>query len=123
MVGAATSAVPHQRLGFSNFGSRIDCFAWGEDIDTCGDGWMGTATDTYITGFGGTSGASPIIAGAALLLQSLRVASSSARYSPTELRRLLSDPALNTKSAYPAADHIGVMPNLRAIIARETVSS
>lgn len=123
MVGAASSTVPHQRLGFSNFGSRIDCFAWGQNIDTCGDGWMGTATNTYIAGFGGTSGASPIITGAALLLQSLRAASCSVKYSPTELRKLLSDAALNTKSAQPAVDRIGVMPNLRAIIEQHTVSS
>jgi subtilisin family serine protease len=123
MVGAASSTMPHQRLGFSNFGSRIDCFAWGQDIDTCGDGWIGTTTNAYITGFGGTSGASPIITGAALILQSLRAASSSVKYSPSELRKLLSDAALNTKSALPAADRIGVMPNLHAIIAQETGSS
>lgn len=123
MVAAASSTMPHQRLGFSNFGSRIDCFAWGQHIDTCGDGWMGNTTNTYITGFGGTSGASPIITGAALLLQSLRVASASAKYSPSELRKLLSDGALNTKSALPEADRIGVMPNLRAIIEQETDSS
>ncbi|MCI0748397.1 MAG: S8 family serine peptidase [Verrucomicrobia subdivision 3 bacterium] len=123
VVGAASSTMPHQRLGFSNFGSRIDCFAWGENIDTCGDGWMGTATNNYIAVFGGTSGASPIIAGAALLLQSLRAVSSSVKYSPSELRKLLSDVALNTKSAIPAADRIGVMPNLRALIAHETVTS
>lgn len=123
MVGAATSTTPHQRLAFSNFGSRIDCFAWGQNIDTCGDGWMGTTTNSYITGFGGTSGASPIIAGAALLLQSLKAASSSVKYSPAEVRRLLSDAELNTKSALPANDRIGVMPNLRTIIEQEIGSS
>ena len=32
---------------------------------------------------------------------------------PAEVRRLLSDPRLNTPSANPGADRIGVMPNLR----------
>lgn len=116
MVGAASSTVPHQRLSFSNFGSRIDCFAWGQDIDTCGDGWMGTDTNLYTTGFGGTSGASPIIVGAALLLQSWRVSQNNNRFTPSELRDLLSEANRNTQSANPATDRIGVMPNLRELM-------
>ena len=27
MVSAATSALPHQRMSYSNYGARIDCFA------------------------------------------------------------------------------------------------
>ncbi|MGZ8946914.1 MAG: S8 family serine peptidase [Methylococcaceae bacterium] len=80
MVGAAGSTVPHQRLSFSNFGSRIDCFEWGQNVDTCGDGWTGTATNLYTTSFGGNSGASPIIAGAALLLQSWWIKQNNNRY-------------------------------------------
>ncbi len=60
MVGAATSTIPHSRLDFSNHGSRIDCYGWGADIDTTGDGWQGASTTAYTTGFGGASGASPI---------------------------------------------------------------
>jgi Subtilase family len=119
MVGAASSAAPHQRLSFSNYGSRIDCFGWGENIDTCGDGWTGTGTTTYTSSFGGTSGASPIVTGAALLMQSWRVANGMSRYSPNVLRALLSDVGINTKSANPASDRIGVMPDLRAILKRE----
>lgn len=116
MVGAGSSATPHARLSFSNFGSRIDCYAWGEDIDTTGDGWTGNLTNTYTTSFGGTSGASPIVTGAALLLQSWRVKKGKPRFTPGEMRQLLSDTALNTASQNPDADRIGVMPNLRAII-------
>lgn len=116
MVGAASSTVPHQRLSFSNFGTRIDCFAWGQNINTCGDGWMGTAVNEYTTSFGGTSGASPIIAGAALLLQSWRIKQNNNRYTPGELRELLSDADLNTPSANPESDRVGVMPDLRAHI-------
>jgi hypothetical protein len=123
MVGAASSSVPHQRLFFSNFGSRIDCFAWGENIDTCGDGWTGTNATAYTTSFGGTSGASPIVTGAALLLQSWKVNSGKSRYLPTTLRALLSNPSLNTLSATPDNDLIGVMPNLRAIFKQEDAST
>lgn len=119
MVGAASSSVPHQRLSFSNFGSRIDCFAWGENIDTCGDGWTGTNANAYTASFDGTSGASPIVTGAALLLQSWKVKRGESRYLPSTLRALLSNPSLNTLSATPDKDMIGVMPNLQAIINRE----
>jgi hypothetical protein len=117
MVGAASSSAPHTRLSFSCHGSRIDCFGWGENIDTTGDGWMGNATNSYSTGFGGTSGASPIVAGAAVLLQSWRKNRPKV-YSPDGVRDLLSS-SRNTASANPASDGIGVMPNLRAIIEAE----
>ena len=41
-------------------------------------------------------------------------------YAPKDIRALLADAALNTSSANPAVDRIGGMPNLRAIIERET---
>lgn len=116
IVGAASSTAPHQRLAFSNFGSLNDCFAWGQNIDTCGDGWTGTDTTTYTTRFGGTSGASPIIAGAALLMQSWAVRSGRDRYTSHALRDVLSDNNLHTRSANPSTDRIGVMLNLQALI-------
>ena len=118
IVGAASSAVPHTRLSFSNYGSRIDCYAWGEDIDTTGDGWTGNATNLYTSSFGGTSGATPIVAGCALIVQSWQVAHGQPRLTPSNMRALLSDSKLNTASANPGTDLIGVMPNLQAIISR-----
>lgn len=79
MVGAASSAAPHSRLSFSNHGSRVDCYAWGQNVDTTGDGWTGTSTTAYTGSFGGTSGASPIVTGAAVLLQSWRKARKGSR--------------------------------------------
>jgi hypothetical protein len=119
LVGAGGAFAPHGRLSFSNFGSRIDCYAWGEDIQTTGDGWTGNARNSYTAQFGGTSGATPIVTGAAILLQSWARAQQQA-YVPKDIRALLADGALNTQSADPAVDRIGVMPNLRAIIERET---
>jgi hypothetical protein len=49
MVGAASSSTPHSRSGFSNYGSRIDCYGWGDSIDTTGDGWTGNSTNAYTT--------------------------------------------------------------------------
>lgn len=117
MVGAASSSTPHRRMNFSNFGSRIDCYAWGENVETCGDGGTGNANATYTSGFGGTSSASPIVTGAALLIQSWARAQGR-RYTPRQMRDLLSDSQLNTQSA-ASADEIGVMPNLRKILTQE----
>jgi hypothetical protein len=39
IVGASLAAFPHARWPHSGFGSRIDCYAWGEQIVTCG--WDG----------------------------------------------------------------------------------
>jgi Subtilase family len=123
MVGAGSSGVPHTRLRFSNFGSRVDCFGWGERIDTCGDGWTGQDPAIYTTGFGGTSGASPIVTGAALLLQAFRISAGLRPYTPARLRDMLSATADNTPSANAGTDLIGVMPNLRAIIESERAVS
>jgi hypothetical protein len=119
MVGAASSTTPHSRLWFSNFGSRIDCFGWGENINTTGDGWQGTSTTAYTTSFGGTSGASPMVAAAALLMQSWRKKTQQLHYNPEVMRDLLSAASTNTASGNPATDRIGVMPNLRGIIEQQ----
>ena len=116
MVGAGSATVPHSRLSFSNHGSRIDAYGWGESIDTTGDGWTGTSTTTYTGSFGGTSGASPIVAGAALLFQAWRRSYGLSPFTATEIRCIRSDPRCNTSSADPTGDRIGAMPNLRGIL-------
>lgn len=116
IVGAASSAAPHTRLGFSCFGSRIDCYGWGQNVDTLSTDAAGTATDLYTSTFNGTSSASPIVASAALAVQGLAEANLLPRFGSWQLRAILSDPANGTPSQSPAVDRIGVMPNLRAII-------
>lgn len=116
IVGAASSVAPHARLGFSSHGGRIDCYGWGENIDTTGDGWTGTSTTAYTTSFNGTSGASPIISGAALSVQGMVESATGSRLSPRQMRAVLTNPVTSTASANPAVDRIGVMPNLRAIV-------
>jgi len=116
VVGAASSTAPHSRLSFSCFGSRIDCYGWGENVDTLSSDSTNTATNLYTSGFNGTSSASPIVTGAALAVQGLAEANLGHRLGPWQVRALLSDPATGTPSQTPATDRIGVMPNLRAII-------
>lgn len=116
IVAAATSAAPHTRLDYSTFGARIDCYGWGEDIETCSSDSSG-ATDLYRSNFAGTSGASPMVAGAALCIQgAYEAASGGRRLSPRQMRAVLSDLTTNTPPAASEPTPIGVMPNLRAVI-------
>ncbi|MEC2457478.1 S8 family serine peptidase, partial [Bacillus cereus] len=71
MVGAGSSSFPHERMWFSNYGSRIDVYGWGENVDTTTAEQSRSAVNLYTSSFSGTSSASPIIAGAATLVQSI----------------------------------------------------
>jgi hypothetical protein len=143
MVGASSRQTPHLRWDttthqstadaclapesdFSNFGTRIDCYAWGECVETLGDGGQGNSTNNATPIFGGTSAAAAIIAGVAVLTQSIAAASPpNGPLSPGMLRTILNsgsfgtplaNPIYGTPSANPAADMIGVMPDLNKII-------
>lgn len=124
MVGAADSALDaagtgHDRSWFSNFGSRVDCYGWGDSIVTAGYGDLdpGTGNDSsYTDTFGGTSGASPMVVGAGLVIQGMYEAATGTRLSPGQMRSLLSDPATGTPQGLGRAGNIGSMPDLRRVI-------
>jgi len=122
LVGAGTAASPHNRSIWtggqaSNYGSRVDCYAWGDSIVSAGYADLAGAGNTsYTSTFGGTSGASPIITGSALLLQGLYAASTGTLLSPQQMRVILSNPATGTAQGGGVAGNIGVMPNLRSIV-------
>src|SRR5262249_7272540 len=125
MVGASTSTdrspLPTIRIqnGLrygTNFGARVDCYAIGENIETTAK----NGTPPYTPFFDGTSGASAIIAGAAISVQSIAEATYGFRLSPQQMRSILSNnlygtPSLNGRDI----DKIGVMPDLRRIIDME----
>jgi N-acetylmuramoyl-L-alanine amidase len=117
MVGSCSSASPHVRRPHSNYGSRIDCHAWGENIVTT-DGTNG-AIDSYRTNFSGTSGASAIVAGLAVVTQGLAQHGSRRRFNPAELRAIFGNRRNGTPSASPPSDRIGAMPDLQKIISHE----
>ena len=123
LVGAGTSVLPHNRSVWkygeaSNYGSRVDCYSWGDGIMTCGYGDVsGLGNGSYTRVFGGTSGASAIIAGAALLLQAMSFATAQKTlFSPQQMRALLSAPANGTTQGGGVNGNIGVMPDLRRIV-------
>lgn len=109
-VGATHSSTGCRMLPDSNHGLRIDCFAWGENVNTL------TRTGTgYGIAIYRTSAAAAIVAGAALCVQGLANTGRGV-FGAWQLRDILSDPAHGTVSD-SGTDVIGVMPDLRKIIA------
>jgi len=117
LVGAATAGSPHSRIAGSTYGRRIDCYAWGEQVVTTGDGFQGEEIDDFTDTFGGTSAAAAIVAGVAVVVQGIAKTRLGRPLEPAELRDLLRDPANGTPSASPD-DFIGAMPDLQKIIAK-----
>lgn len=108
-----------RRANVCCFGSRIDCFAWGEYVETLDTDSAGTQswyTDCFGLGtpcFAGTSSAAAIVAGAALLVQGMAWKGHGHRLSPYQVRDLLS--RYGTPTANPPQDRIGIMPDLKTI--------
>lgn len=114
---------------YSPRGQRIDCFAYGEHVFSSSSVQPLTVQTNlagrmepnpfaglpYSFGFAGTSSAGALIAGVAVSVQGLAKAILNRRLLPAELRQVLSDRTLNSPSATPTTDRIGVMPDLRKI--------
>ncbi|KAK5652637.1 hypothetical protein OQA88_10230 [Cercophora sp. LCS_1] len=114
MIGASTSTAPRRKTVWSNYGARVDVHAWGENITTSGcisDGF--SCTDAYVQ-FGGTSGAAPIVAGAALSVQGMLEANGKQKLDSKGMRSLIK--IGGTVVTDPETGNIGVMPDLKALI-------
>ena len=119
MVAGASASVPHTRIYNSNYGSRIDCYAWGERVYTAGNSPKSSngAIDFYTREFSGTSSAAAIIAGVAISVQSIMEANHHLRLGPAQMRKILSSESYGTPSANGRSiDKIGVMPDMKKII-------
>ena len=111
------------RLDFSNYGSRVDVQGWGRMVATLDYGDLQGCDATgrkYTNYFGGTSSASPIVAGAALLVESIVKTERRCPLSPKDLRTLLVDTGSpQTDGPHgPAKQHIGPRPDLAGAIER-----
>ncbi len=116
LVGAGGPAVAgyrdRARLDFSNFGARVDVQGWGRKVATLdyGDLQACAGSDRHYTGeFSGTSSASPIVAGAALLLES-NARLGGAILAPRELRQRLRD--TGSPQTGNTRERIGPRPDL-----------
>jgi hypothetical protein len=129
VVGASDTA-----LGpacFSNFGPRVDVHGWGMSVATTGYGGTLTAsgiavdptmrangtdaTQWYTKTFSGTSSASPIIAGAAAIIQSTRTEVGLPLLNSFDMRSLLA--STGTPQLAGSSPNIGPLPDLRRAIA------
>lgn len=116
MVGAG---VPHTRVpeSWTNVGRRVDVQGWGDGVMTVGYGDIRFNGDDvlqfYTDRFGGTSGASPIVAGAAAAIQGILLAGRSSPLTPAQMQALLV--ATGTPQG-AGRGQIGPLPDLRAAI-------
>lgn len=127
MVGAGAPALKgwtdRSRLDFSNFGSRVDVQGWGRMVatDDYGDLQGCDATGRkYTNTFAGTSSASPVVAGAALLVESIFKTERGYAIAPADLRRVLSETGSpQTDGPHGSAkQRIGPRPDLARAIDR-----
>ena len=105
----------------NNYGSRVDLQGWGEEVFSLGFGsfsqYDGDYHRTYIDNFTETSAASPVVAGAAVLVQDWVVQNFGVPLDGEGLRDLLRETGLpqSDLDGLPAADfNIGPLPNVRA---------
>ncbi|MCB0185100.1 MAG: S8 family serine peptidase, partial [Caldilineaceae bacterium] len=106
---------------YSNYGATVDLQGWGGGVVTSGYGDFfpgANPPDTddknlwYRRSFAGTSSASPVVAGAVALLQSVYKAENGTAATPAQIKQILRDtgtPQVGTKQ-------IGPLPDLRAAI-------
>lgn len=116
LVGAGAPAragfEDRTRLDFSNYGSRVDVQGWGRKVATLdyGDLQRCSGADRHYTGeFGGTSSASPIVAGAAVLLESY-ARSRGGVLRPQQVRAILA--RTGTPQTGDLTEQIGPRPDL-----------
>lgn len=107
------------RLGYSNYGSRVDLQGWGEQVATTGFGYaypLEGKNSWYTKTFSGTSSAAPMVAGAVAALESVfREATDGAHLSPAVMREILVTTGSPQRAGtYPISEQIGPFPNLPA---------
>lgn len=118
LVGAS-NAGDRMAACFSNNARRVDVHAWGGGVVTIGYGGGGTAPfnnpsiPTYYTAsFGGTSSASPMVAGSVASIQGIRMAGGLLPLGPVNMRNLL----VSTGTPQISGGPIGPQPNLASAI-------
>lgn len=95
LVGAGTSDINHDTMYFSTYGARVDVQGWGQNVFTLSYGAYamlgGDPDQAYTNSFSGTSSASPIVTGAAVLIQDYAITLSGSPLDPLVIRQLLVD--------------------------------
>jgi hypothetical protein len=100
---------------FSDYGATLDVQGWGDSVVTTGYGDLFSAegkSSWFTSGFGGTSAASPVVAGAVAVVQGVHKERFGAPASPAKVRSLLR--ATGTPQTGP--NTIGPLPNLQCAL-------
>ncbi len=118
MVGAGKDVGDHERYDSatagSNYGHRVDNYAWGLHVATLGDPTAPYSLDGWNTDFRATSAATALVACAAVALQGARKQAGKDPYTPDKMRDALRHGVPSGDAAlYP----IGVMPDLDVALA------
>jgi len=102
------------KLGFSNYGERVNLQGYGRGVVTLGYGDLQTGSEDmwYTATFSGTSSASPIVTASVACLQGAYKQAYSSVMTPDDVRTLLN----NTGSPQTSGGHIGPRPNLAAAL-------
>lgn len=111
------------RLGFSNYGRRVDAQGWGREVTTTGYGDLQGGTDKdrwYTDTFSGTSSASPIVVGALGCVQGVLRARGRPLLTPATARQLLRLTGSPQQDApgRPRTQRIGNRPDVKQMIRR-----
>jgi hypothetical protein len=109
------------RLGFSNYGARVDCQGWGREVTSTGYGDLqgGSNKDEWYTDrFSGTSSASPIVVGALGCVQGVLRAQGGQLLTPARAISVLRSSGSPQQDApgRPKTQRIGNRPDLRQMI-------
>ncbi len=121
MVGAADNDPPHDRYASdaaaSNYGTRIDNYAWGLEVATIGSPQAPYDRTSWNTDFRATSAATALVACAAVSLQSAHLSQNPTPLSPEQVRSRLyqGGVASGDGATYP----IGRMPDLEPRLVAE----
>lgn len=112
---AASQPGPLSRIGFANWGSRIDCHSWGDGVASCGYAGLffpnNDNQQAYTSSATGTSASTPQVAGVVCAIQGLARRQLGAPLGNNQLRTLL-------WTLGPASpDAIGRRPDLVAMAA------
>ncbi|MFD8569517.1 S8 family peptidase [Streptomyces sp. NPDC059639] len=114
------------RLGFSNYGARVDAQGWGREVTTTGGFWdrpgdlQGGPEEIswYTDTFSGTSSASPVVVGALAALQGMLKAGGQRPMNSQRAREVLRASGSPQQDApgRPASQRIGNRPDIRGAV-------
>jgi serine protease len=119
IVGAGDGGSVHNPECWTNHGTRISAYGWGSGVYTTGYGTLFNQTgcqQDYDNDFGGTSSASPIVAGAAVSLALIHNNQFGSYPSPVTLRSRLTTNGTAQGPTDPWKE-ISVLPNMKGILA------